>query len=399
MALHGGCSRSAARSSCSATTCAASVRLAALERGQGHLLVDPRLGRRRRGRPDAPAGRAPRRAAGHARPARDPPGRRQRDGRRPGASPSTTTGPTALSSAARTCRCSRAPTATTACARGAYVLARRRTTADPDVVLIGTGSEVSRVRRRRRRCWPPTASRARVVSHAVLGAVRRAGRRLPATSAARRGARRCRSRPAASFGWDRWADDSVGIDHFGASAPGRGRARAARLHRRATSPSRGPRHLLARRSTWTPTDRRHADDRAPATCIDEQGQSPGSTTSSAARSPAASCSGWVDARRPGHHVEPDDLPEGDRGRRPTTTSSSGRSSATARSSSDAYWDLVIDRHRRRARRSCARLRRERRRRRLRLGRGRARPGPRHRRHHRRGPRICTSAIDRAQPVS
>jgi transketolase len=25
---------------------------------------------------------------------------------------------------------------------------------------------------------------------------------------------------AASFGWSRWADDSVAIDHFGASAPG-----------------------------------------------------------------------------------------------------------------------------------------------------------------------------------
>ena len=26
---------------------------------------------------------------------------------------------------------------------------------------------------------------------------------------------------SASFGWDRWADDSVSIDHFGASAPGK----------------------------------------------------------------------------------------------------------------------------------------------------------------------------------
>jgi len=26
---------------------------------------------------------------------------------------------------------------------------------------------------------------------------------------------------AASFGWDRWADDSVSIDRFGASAPGK----------------------------------------------------------------------------------------------------------------------------------------------------------------------------------
>jgi transketolase len=25
----------------------------------------------------------------------------------------------------------------------------------------------------------------------------------------------------ASFGWDRWADDSVSIDRFGASAPGK----------------------------------------------------------------------------------------------------------------------------------------------------------------------------------
>jgi transketolase len=25
---------------------------------------------------------------------------------------------------------------------------------------------------------------------------------------------------ASSFGWDRWADDSVSIDRFGASAPG-----------------------------------------------------------------------------------------------------------------------------------------------------------------------------------
>jgi transketolase len=26
---------------------------------------------------------------------------------------------------------------------------------------------------------------------------------------------------AASFGWDRWADESVSIDRFGASAPGK----------------------------------------------------------------------------------------------------------------------------------------------------------------------------------
>ena len=49
------------------------------------LRVDARLHRPRRGRPDAPAGRAPRGAARDPRPQRRPPGRRQRDGRRRGA--------------------------------------------------------------------------------------------------------------------------------------------------------------------------------------------------------------------------------------------------------------------------------------------------------------------------
>ena len=45
-----------------------------------HLLVDPRLDRARPGRPHPPARRAAGRHAGHARPAGDPSGRRQRDG-------------------------------------------------------------------------------------------------------------------------------------------------------------------------------------------------------------------------------------------------------------------------------------------------------------------------------
>ena len=48
--------------------------------GQGRVRVVARLGRSRRGRPDAPAGRAPRHAARHPRAAGDPAGRRQRDG-------------------------------------------------------------------------------------------------------------------------------------------------------------------------------------------------------------------------------------------------------------------------------------------------------------------------------
>ena len=73
------------------------VRLAALTGHARHLLVDPRLRRAGRGRPDAPAGRAPGLAAGHAGPAascaRPTPTRR----RRPGGSPSRPTGRSASS--------------------------------------------------------------------------------------------------------------------------------------------------------------------------------------------------------------------------------------------------------------------------------------------------------------
>ena len=51
------------------------------------LDLQPRLGRSRRGRADAPAGRAPRRDARDPEPDRDPPGRRERDGRGVGRDP------------------------------------------------------------------------------------------------------------------------------------------------------------------------------------------------------------------------------------------------------------------------------------------------------------------------
>ena len=69
----------AAPSSRSATTCAAPVRLAALMKVAGHLRLDARLDRPRRGRPDPPADRAPGRAAGDPGPRHRAPRRRQRD--------------------------------------------------------------------------------------------------------------------------------------------------------------------------------------------------------------------------------------------------------------------------------------------------------------------------------
>jgi transketolase len=100
-------------------------------------------------------------------------------------------------------------------ARGAYVLVVGDE--DPDVVLLGTGSEVA-VCVEAARLLAADGVVARVVSmpcwelfelqdsdyqDEVLG----------------EGAPVLSVEAAASFGWSRWADDSVAIDHFGASAP------------------------------------------------------------------------------------------------------------------------------------------------------------------------------------
>ncbi len=104
-------------------------------------------------------------------------------------------------------------------AQGAYVLAETGGTdgADPDVILIGTGSEVSlcvdaaallaadgtRVRVVSMPCWELFDEQTGRIQDDVLPS------EVP-TLAVEAGA---------SFGWDRWADDTVSIDRFGASAP------------------------------------------------------------------------------------------------------------------------------------------------------------------------------------
>ena len=251
----------AARSSCSATTCARAVRLAAIIAVQGRVRVDARLGRRRRGRPDAPADRAARVAAGDARAAGDPARRRQRGRGQRGACTSTATGPTAL------------------------ILTRQKVP-----VLDGTaerapeGVAARRVHARRRRaatastsCSSAPAPRCRCASRRARRSRRRARRcgscrcrrgtsstRSP-TSTARRccrpRARRSRSRPASRFGWERYADDVVGIDRFGASAPGDVVMRELRHHPRARrrARARAARCRRDRRSLTMPSADRPAD--------------------------------------------------------------------------------------------------------------------------------------------
>lgn len=104
--------------------------------------------------------------------------------------------------------------------RGAYVLAEAGTATDvlADLTLVGTGSEVSvcleaaellaaeglAVRVVSMPCWEDFDEQDEAYQAEVLPG------EVP-TLAVEAGV---------SFGWDRWADDSVSIDRFGASAPG-----------------------------------------------------------------------------------------------------------------------------------------------------------------------------------
>jgi transketolase len=101
-------------------------------------------------------------------------------------------------------------------ARGGYVL---RPAADPDLVLVGTGSEVAvcldaaplleadgfAVQVVSLPSWDLFADQGEDYQETVLPAD------VPALAV----------EAAVSFGWDQWVDDSVSIDHFGASAPGK----------------------------------------------------------------------------------------------------------------------------------------------------------------------------------
>ena len=163
------------------------VRLAALSQYKTAFVWIARLRRRRRGRPDPPADRAPRVAPGDARAATHPSGRRQRD--RPGvAGAHRGRGPDrADPQPGRGSRCS--PTRPSARAEGAAHGARTCSSTRPATTstscCIGTGSEVSVC----------VAACEQLVADGLLGAgrvdavvgpLRRAGRRVLRRGAAAR---------------------------------------------------------------------------------------------------------------------------------------------------------------------------------------------------------------------
>jgi transketolase len=101
-------------------------------------------------------------------------------------------------------------------ARGAYVLVDE--TGDLDLVLIGTGSEVS-VCVDAQKALAESGTSVRVVSmpcwelFQLLSEEEQAAV-LPPTVPT------LAVEAAATMGWERYADDTIGLDRFGASAPG-----------------------------------------------------------------------------------------------------------------------------------------------------------------------------------
>jgi transketolase len=106
-------------------------------------------------------------------------------------------------------------------ARGAYVLADAAGGAAPDVILIGTGSEVPLVLEAHERLVAEGV-RSRVVNMASMQLFQRqdaAYRESVLPPACRR---RLAVEAGVTFGWDRWVGDAgeiIGLDHYGASAP------------------------------------------------------------------------------------------------------------------------------------------------------------------------------------
>ncbi len=219
-------------------------------------------------------------------------------------------------------------------ARGGYVLVEAA--GDPEIVLIGTGSEVSLCVEAARllsgagegagASGPSAPVRARVVSLPSwdLFALQPESYRhevLPP------GVTRLAVEAAASFGWERYADDVVAIDHFGASAPGEEvlahfgytpdnvAARARALLARA-GPASALRHRLtaghARATAPVPARREHHDQAArplPAAGPEPVARQPPS------RLPARRAVGRARGRgHPWSDVEPHHLRQGHRGR-------------------------------------------------------------------------------------
>ena len=197
----------------------------------GRVGVDARLGWPRRGRPDTPAGRALRRAARDPRAVGDPPGRRERDrASRGGWRWSARTARWRCCSPARACPCSTASEVASGASeleRGGYVLwdsaAAGADGSSPELILIVDRRGGAPTLAGRHATLAAEGTRVRVVSMPCMELFEAQPHDyreqvLPPASAPPGG------RAGRDQSWWRWVGDRggvLGVDRFGASAPGR----------------------------------------------------------------------------------------------------------------------------------------------------------------------------------
>jgi len=108
-------------------------------------------------------------------------------------------------------------------AKGAYILAEAGGAADPDVILIGTGSEVSLCTEAKEMLERDHGIKARVVSFPSWDLFEAQDEAYKESVLPKRIKRRVTVEAGASLGWRRWAGDDgeiIAVDRFGASAPG-----------------------------------------------------------------------------------------------------------------------------------------------------------------------------------
>ena len=226
--------------------CRPPIRLAALMGIRVIHVLTHEFDRRRRRRPDAPAGRAARRPARHPEPAGLPSGRRRRKRRNAGRSPSRRTTVRRPGADAPEPERRRAPNTAkrTFATTGAYELAGN---ADAKVTIFASGSEVETRRRSAAAALKAKGIAARVVSvpcielffeqpeayrKAIIG-------NSPVKIAVEAAVRE---------GWDAFIGPEgafVGMKSFGASGPAKERLQAFRHHRRRRRRGRGSEACLS----------------------------------------------------------------------------------------------------------------------------------------------------------
>ncbi|MGI9016390.1 MAG: transketolase [Euzebya sp.] len=102
-------------------------------------------------------------------------------------------------------------------ARGGYAL---NTVEDPDIVLVGTGSEVQHCVAAATMLSDQDGLRVRVVSLPCMELLAESGDEYSEDLLGEGDVPVLSVEAGVSFGWERWADDHVAMDDFGASAPG-----------------------------------------------------------------------------------------------------------------------------------------------------------------------------------